>query len=75
MEMKDLNVFFKTPGKQLNFILLMGIWAVLLFTLSVKLPIEETAKFILASLTLFLTVYFLGYSLILTRRIIEKYYK
>ncbi|MDI6806622.1 MAG: hypothetical protein QMD14_02280 [Candidatus Aenigmarchaeota archaeon] len=75
MEIKDLNVFFKTPGKQLNFVILLGIWAVLLFALSIKLPIEETAKFVLASITLFLTVYFFGYSLILTRRIVEKYYK
>jgi CHASE2 domain-containing sensor protein len=75
MRVKDYNILFNTLGKQLNFILFMGIWALLLFVTTIKLPIEELAKWILGGITLFLSIYFLGYALILTKKIVEKYYK
>jgi hypothetical protein len=75
MKVKDNSIFFDTLGKQLNFILLMGIWATLLFALTINFPIKELAKWVLGGITLFLSIYFLGYALILTRKIVDKYYK
>jgi hypothetical protein len=75
MKVKDCNIFFDTLGKQLNFILLLGIWATLLFALTINFPIKELAKWVLGGITLFLSIYFLGYALILTIKIVEKYYK
>ncbi len=75
MRLKDYNVFFKSLGKQLNFVLILGVWACVLFAVVISLPLEKFTKNAMTAITAFLVAYFLGYSLLLTKKLVEKYYK
>lgn len=78
MKIKDWNIFCDTIGKQLNFVLSSAILATINFLISDYL--ERIGLCVLFSLVvkgtmLVLAIYYFIYTIILTKKIIEKQYK
>jgi hypothetical protein len=80
--MKDWNIILDTPGKQLNLMVLLGAISVILY--AVADSFQKTAAIglgdilalaIIKALAAFLAVYYFIYCIILTKKIIDKYYK
>lgn len=82
MCIKDWNIILKTPGQQLNLMVLLGAISVILYavadvfqkTVAVGLCDILTLA-IIKALAVFLAVYYFIYCIILTKKIIDKYYK
>jgi len=78
MKVKDWNVFCSTIGKQANFTLALAILAAIDFVLISyleKLGVCELFTKLIAGVCIVLAIYYLGYTLILTKKIVEKEYK
>jgi hypothetical protein len=78
MKIKDWNLFCKTIGKQLNFILSLAVLAAVNFILAGYL--EDLgfpaliSKLIKGSMVI-LGIYYFVYAIILTKKIVDKEYK
>jgi hypothetical protein len=78
MKVKDWNIFCSTIGKQTNFTLLLAILAAIDFILLQHLKglgLSNLILSILEGICIILGIYYLGYTLILTKRLVEKEYK
>jgi hypothetical protein len=78
MKLKDWNIIFETPGKQLNLIVVLGIISLIGYFITSDLEKMGYSSFttsMLKGIMIFLAVYYLVYCLLLTKKIIEKYYK
>jgi hypothetical protein len=78
MKVKDWNVFCDTIGKQLNFIIGLGILAVIDFLISAYLEnfgFPLLASNLIKGSMVFLAAYFFAYAIILTKKILDKQYK
>jgi len=78
MKVKDWNVFCSTIGKQANFTLSLAILAAVDFVLVKYLErfgFPSLIGSLLKALCIILGIYYLGYTLVLTKRIVEKEYK
>jgi len=77
--MKDWNFVLKTPGKQLNIMLLLGVISVILYVVADYLQkiIAGPALdlMLIKGIAIFLAVYYFAYCLILTKKVVDKHYK
>jgi uncharacterized membrane-anchored protein len=80
--MKDWNIILDTPGKQLNLMVLLGAISIILYAIAdffqKKLAVglcDILALGIIKALAVFLAAYYFIYCIILTKKIIDKYYK
>jgi hypothetical protein len=77
MKIVDWNIVFSSIGKQQNFILILSIIAIIIF--SITLYIEKTSFYnffieLIRWVSLILSIYFLAYAIILTKIFSEKYF-
>jgi hypothetical protein len=77
MKIVDWNIVFSSIGKQQNFILILSIIAIIIF--SITLYIEKTSFYnffieLIRWISLILSIYFLAYAIILTKIFSEKYF-
>lgn len=76
--MKDWNLVFKTPGKQLNIMLLLGVISVILYVVAdylQKIAGPALDLMLIKGIAIFLAVYYFAYCLILTKKVVDKHYK
>jgi len=78
MKVKDWNIFCSTVGKQTTLTLLLAIISAIDIVLLQYLKILGFSSLILSlaqAICIILGIYYLGYTLILTKKIVEKEYK
>lgn len=82
MCIKDWNVILDTPGKQLNLITLLGAVSVIVYSVADVLQKKVSIGLcdflmltVIKGLAVFLAAYYFVYCIILTKKIVEKYYK
>lgn len=78
VRVKDWQILFKTEGEQLSFVLVCGIWSLILYFLVSILPEIGCYAILIAitkGITLFLAAFYFVYCMLLTKKIIDKYYK
>jgi len=83
MCIKDWNVILETPGKQLNLVLTLGVISIIILGVANGLEKMTPSAVYCCKLTLvvvkgiavFLVFYFFAYSIILTKKLVDKHYK
>lgn len=78
MKLKDWNIIFDTEGKQLNLIVVLGIITLIGYFLINEFEnfgYRNFGTFFVKGIMIFLSIYYLVYCILLTKKIIEKYYK
>lgn len=72
---KDGMLYSENLGYQINFIILLGIITTILYFLADSLPICDSIKAIFKGALLFLFLTFLGFTILLLNRWVQKTYK
>ena len=76
MRIREGHIVCKTLGGQLTLELLSGLWAVVLYFLSdLYFAVVPWFFAIVKGIMLFLAGYYFVYSYLLTKKIVEKYFK
>jgi hypothetical protein len=73
----DYNIVLSSLGKQQNFVLLLSIIAITIFSITIYLEKEGYYNIfveIIKWISLILSIYYLAYTLILTKMFSEKYF-
>ena len=75
---KDWNIVFGSIGKQQNFVLILATIAIIVFTVCdylENLGFQDLFLKIIKNIALMLAIYYLAYTLILTKKFVDKTYK